>query len=82
MTEAKWALLDALDGAHYVLVDADGDAVYAWHGGSIVNVYAIYDGSCFDCFTLYGERTDDNPNMLPSFDAVHDAIIKHRDGDD
>lgn len=60
-------LVENLCGAMYVKHDADSMLVYAWHGGSYVNVYN-YNGDNVDCWSRQ------------SWEGVHevaDSIAEH-----
>lgn len=75
-------LLEAVDGAHYVYRDEDGDTLYVWHGGAIVNIYSITTGENFDCFTRTKMVPNSDHDLRAGYlnrDEIHAAIIDHRD---
>jgi len=45
------SLLHAIEGAQMVLIDGEHELVYAWFGGSGVNIYDA-DGREVDYFTI------------------------------
>ena len=48
-------ILQELDDARLVRYDGDLGIVYAWFGGTVINVYSV-EGACLDCWTMHGEN--------------------------
>jgi hypothetical protein len=60
-------LLEELDGAHFVRFNTASRLIYAWHGGTRVEVYNM-EGACADFFAVPEAAT---------VETVEQAIADH-----